>query len=270
MLHVAALPLCPAAGIVLVATGSGRAVAVGGGDLLDPRLRAVRVSALDHLGPGSPARHRLLERLDDAEIYLIIAGTYTPFAAAATRPARAAILSIVWGRRGRGRRATPRLGAAAAWRSMSLYVALGWVAALGIPNCCAAQGCPPWCSPSSAGSSTRSEAVVYATRRPDPAPRVFGFHEAFHALTVAAFATQYVAVSLSSTGGRGGGADPGGGFLMFGSAEGGPRAGARSAETCRSARRSRPAADLQDGPEVEAQGDDDDGDRAADPFRCRR
>jgi hemolysin III len=197
VLHVAALPLCLAAGIVLVGLAPGGASRLTAAIYSATACALFGVSALYHLGRGSPARHRLLKRLDHANIYLIIAGTYTPFAALAlTGTARAALLWCVWG----GALAGVALHLAwvrpPVWLTTPLYLALGWAAAFAIPQLLSGAGVAAVVLALVGGGLYTLGGIVYATRRPDPAPRVFGFHEVFHALTVAAFATQYVAVSL--------------------------------------------------------------------------
>ena len=82
------------------------------------------------------------------------------------------------------------------WLTTPLYIGLGWIAAFAIPELLTGAGVAAVVLAIVGGGLYTAGGVVYATSRPDPAPTVFGFHEVFHALTLAAFATQYVAVSL--------------------------------------------------------------------------
>ncbi len=197
VLHAATLPLCAAAGIVLVALApDGRARAAAAVYAICA-CTLFAISATYHLGTGSPARHRLMARLDHASIYLIIAGTYTPFAVLGLHgTARTAMLAFVWAGAAAGVALHLAWARPPVWITTPLYLALGWAPAFAIPELMRGAGVAAVVLAIVGGGLYTAGGLVYATRRPDRAPRVFGFHEVFHALTVAAFATQYVAVSL--------------------------------------------------------------------------
>jgi hemolysin III len=197
VLHTAAVPLCLAAGVVLVSLAPTAASRASATVYAATAFTLFAVSALYHLGRGSPARHRLLKRLDGAGIYLIIAGTYTPFAVLALEgPMQAAILWTVWGGAAAGAALHLLWVRPPVWLTTPLYVGLGWIAAVAIPELLAGAGVAAVVLAIVGGALYTAGGVVYATRRPDPAPAVFGYHEVFHALTIAAFTTQYVAVSM--------------------------------------------------------------------------
>jgi hemolysin III len=197
VLHTAAVPLCLAAGVVLVSLAPTAASRASATVYAATAFTLFAVSALYHLGRGSPARHRLLKRLDGAVIYLIIAGTYTPFAVLALEgPMQAAILWTVWGGAAAGAALHLLWVRPPVWLTTPLYVGLGWIAAVAIPELMAGAGIAAVVLAIVGGALYTAGGVVYATRRPDPAPAVFGYHEVFHALTIAAFTTQYVAVSM--------------------------------------------------------------------------
>jgi hemolysin III len=197
VLHTAAVPLCLAAGVVLVSLAPTAASRASATVYAATAFTLFAVSALYHLGRGSPARHRLLKRLDGAGIYLIIAGTYTPFAVLALEgPMQAAILWTVWGGAAAGAALHLLWVRPPVWLTTPLYVGLGWIAAVAIPELMAGAGIAAVVLAIVGGALYTAGGVVYATRRPDPAPAVFGYHEVFHALTIAAFTTQYVAVSM--------------------------------------------------------------------------
>jgi hemolysin III len=197
-LHAGTFPLAVAAGIVLICvapTPEGRAAAsvftVTAGLLFG-------TSAVYHRGTWSPRVQRLLKRLDHSNIFLIIAGSYTPFAALLLSPGRArTLLLIVW------------LGALAGvlfrvfwvgaprWLYTPVYIALGWVAVIYLPDFLRAGGVALLTLIVVGGLLYTVGGVVYALKRPNPSPRWFGFHEVFHAFTVAAFAVHYVAVSFA-------------------------------------------------------------------------
>jgi hemolysin III len=197
VIHAAAFPLALAAGVVLIAlapAGPGRLAAA----IYAASAWAVfGVSATYHLGRWSGRRYSVLRRLDHASIYLLIAGTYTPFALLALQGgARQAVLAAVWGGASVGALASVLWARAPRWVSTSLCVALGWIAAFVLPQLVRGAGVAAVVLAIVGGALYSVGGLVYAVRYPDPAPRVFGFHEVFHSLTVAAFATQYVAVSL--------------------------------------------------------------------------
>lgn len=155
------------------------------------------VSALYHRITWRPRARRLMRRLDHAAIYLLIAGTYTPFALLALSGAwRWTVLPIAWG------------GALVAivyklawidgpkWVSAILAVALGWVGVVALPQLWDHAGAAGVALLGAGGALYTAGAVVYTRRRPDPIPAVFGYHELFHALVIAAAACQYAAVAL--------------------------------------------------------------------------
>ncbi len=155
------------------------------------------ISALYHRVVWPPAPRRWIRRLDHAAIFMLIAGTYTPFGLLALDGAwRVAVLSIVW------------IGAVAAivvkvawidaprWVAAVLAVGLGWVGVFAIPKIHERTGMMALVLLALGGLFYTAGAVVYARRRPDPLPSTFGYHEIFHALVVAAAGCQYTAVAI--------------------------------------------------------------------------
>jgi hemolysin III len=154
-------------------------------------------SALYHRVTWTPPVRRWMRRVDHAGVYLLIAGTYTPVSLLVLDGAWGrVILAVVWS------------GALAAillkflwvdgpkWLAAAIGLALGWVAVVALPQL-AERLQPSALTLLIAGGLLYSVgAVVYARRKPDPLPAVFGYHEVFHALTIAAAACQYVAIAL--------------------------------------------------------------------------
>jgi hemolysin III len=153
-------------------------------------------SALYHrvTWPTASAR-RWMRRLDHSMIFLLIAGTYTPFALLVLEGTLATvILVVVWAGALGGIVLklvwidAPKIVVAA------LYVALGWVAVVAFPDLIDELGVTNTLLVVAGGVLYTAGAAVYAFRRPDPVPAVFGYHEIFHALVIAAAALQYAVV----------------------------------------------------------------------------
>ena len=153
-------------------------------------------SALYHRLNWSPPWRRWLRRVDHAGIYVMIAGSYTPFGLLVlTGGWRITVLAIVWS------------GAAAAiltrmvwarpprWLPVLIGGALGWVGILVFPQLLTKTGVVASLLVLASGICYTLGGLVYARRRPDPFPAVFGYHEVFHVLVVAAVAVQYVVVA---------------------------------------------------------------------------
>ena len=153
-------------------------------------------SALYHRPTWTPRVRARLARLDHACVFLLIAGTYTPFGLLVMSPEWAVpVLAVVW---------SGALGAillkliwvrGPKWLSAAIGLALGWVGAATFPQLLKLQ--PPGVTLVVAGGLLYTAgAIVYIQRWPDPAPRVFGYHELFHLLTLAATACVYVSIAF--------------------------------------------------------------------------
>jgi hemolysin III len=153
-------------------------------------------SALYHRPTWSPRARPWLRRLDHAMIYVLIAGTYTPFGLLVLSGAwQVGVLAVVWS------------GAAAAillkfvwvdapkWLAAVIGVALGWVGVVALPQLLDV-GLGGFLLLVLGGALYTLGAVVYAARRPDPIPATFGYHEVFHVLVAAAVVCQYCAIAF--------------------------------------------------------------------------
>ena len=154
-------------------------------------------SALYHRVTWGPRMRPWMRRVDHAGVYLLIAGTYTPVSLLALHGAwRPAILATVWA------------GAAAAiilkfawvdapkWLAAAIGLALGWIAVIALPELAMHLDAAGVVLLVVGGLAYTVGAIVYAVRRPDPVPAVFGYHELFHALTIVAVSCQYVAIAF--------------------------------------------------------------------------
>jgi hemolysin III len=156
------------------------------------------VSALYHRGSWSPAARRWMRRLDHSMIFVFIAASYTPVALLVLHGTLAtAILCVVWGGALAGAGLKLIWIDAPKWLAAGLYVALGWVAIVTIPDLWADLGWLAVAAFALGGALYTTGAVVYARERPDPWPRVFGYHEIFHVLVIAAAATHYAVIAFA-------------------------------------------------------------------------
>jgi hemolysin III len=155
-------------------------------------------SALYHrITWASAAARRWMRRLDHSIIFLLIAGTYTPFAVLSLDGAVATVILVaVWTGAAAGIVMKLFWIDAPKWLVALTYVALGWVAVAAFPQLLSDVGVTATTLVAVGGLLYTVGAVVYARRRPDPVPTVFGYHEVFHALVIAAAAVQFAAVAF--------------------------------------------------------------------------
>jgi hemolysin III len=198
VLHQWAFFVALAAGVALVV------VAPAGRATLATAIYAVSVvalfgvSALYHrITWASAAVRRWMRRLDHSMIFFLIAGTYTPFALLVLEGALAtAILVVVWGGALAGVVLNLIWIEAPKWVTALVYIALGWVAIAAFPEMISEMGLFATALVGLGGILYTLGAVVYALNRPNPAPAVFGYHEVFHLLVIAAAALQYAVVAF--------------------------------------------------------------------------
>lgn len=154
------------------------------------------VSALFHRVPWTPPARRRMRRADHSTIFLAIAGTYTAVATVALRGwARVVILAVVWVGAVLGVALRQLWLDAPKWAVAIPYVVVGWCAVIILPQLWRELGASPMVLLLAGGLCFSAGAAVYATRRPDPVPRVFGYHEVFHTLTVVGAALQFAAIA---------------------------------------------------------------------------
>jgi hemolysin III len=194
--HQYAFFLSLVAGTALVVAASGGREIVSAAVFAGALTAMFGVSAAYHRVTWRPPVRRWMRRLDHAAIYLLIAGTYTPFGLLVLSGAwQVSVLAIVWS----GCFVAIVLKLvwvdAPKWVAAALAVALGWVGVVAFPKLLEA-GAGALVLLGLGGVFYTTGAVVYARGRPDPVPTVFGYHELFHALVIAAAACQYSAVAF--------------------------------------------------------------------------
>ena len=205
-LHLATAPLALAAGIVLICLSPDTTTRIGATVFTASAMMLFTVSAIYHTGTWSPRVWAFLRRFDHANIFVLIAGSYTPFSLLLLEgTARAALLTTVW------------IGAllgvlfrvfwtdAPRWLFVPIYMALGWAAVFFIPaffegatSLGIGVGIATFTLILVGGALYTFGGAVYGFKRPNPSPRWFGFHEVFHSFTILAFASHYVAVSMAT------------------------------------------------------------------------
>lgn len=182
------------AGLVLVGLAPGARAKVACAIYALTLVALFGVSSTYHLGRHTEEQRTRWRRADHATIFLLIAGTYTPFCLLALRGTAATVeLAIVW---------TGALVGIAIkmWRvdlhvlSGFMYIGLGWVAVVTLPAIARGLDTPGTVLLVIGGALFTLGALVLATHRPNPWPRTFGYHEIWHAMTVMAAICQYVAI----------------------------------------------------------------------------
>ena len=140
---------------------------------------------------------RWMRRLDHAMIFVLIAGSYTPFALLVLRGTLGTVILIaVWSAALAGAVFKLIWIDAPGWLMAAAYVATGWIAVVAIPELVHGLGVVAVCAVGAGGILYSAGAVIYARKRPDPVPMVFGYHELFHLLVILAAALQYAVVAL--------------------------------------------------------------------------
>ena len=186
-----------AAGAALVVLARGGEARVAAGVYALSLSAMFGASALYHRIDWSPGPRAWLRRLDHSMIFVLVAGTYTPFAVLVLAPALGwTVLAVVWGGALAGVVISLVWIDAPRWLTALLYVALGWVSIFTMPQLWDRAGWLAVALLATGGLLYTAGAVVYARRRPDPAPRVFGYHEVFHVLVIAAAAVHFAAVAV--------------------------------------------------------------------------
>jgi hemolysin III len=194
-LHFGAGPLALVLGLGLLVFVPDQSLRLAVACYVATTVLLFSVSAAYHLGAGGPRTQDFLQRLDHANIYLFIAGSYTPFGAALPDPATGRlILALVWSIALAGLIVRVFWRSAPRWLSVASYVGLGWVAVFFLPSLWEAFGSSVVLLLMLGGVLYSVGGLVYARKRPNPAPDWFGFHEVFHALTISAFAVHFVAI----------------------------------------------------------------------------
>lgn len=195
--HLGMAPFVQLAGLILIVVAPSLIARIGIAVYLVGATLLFATSAIYHRGSWSAKMAGFLRRLDHANIFIFIAGTYTPLALLLLSPGNATVLlSIIWAIALAG--IAFKLGwmAAPRWLYTGLYIAMGWVAVGWLIPFWTAGGPLIVALIVLGGLLYSAGAVVYARKRPDPAPAWFGYHEIFHVATVVAALCHFAAIAL--------------------------------------------------------------------------
>jgi hemolysin III len=197
--HQYAFFVAIAAGAALVVLAQGAQARIAVGVYALSLCAMFGASALYHRIDWPPRPSVWLRRLDHSMIYVLVAGTYTPFALLVLAPALGwTLFGIVWvGALGGVALTLVWIDAPRGLRAL-LYVVLGWLGLVALPQIWDRAGALAVALLATGGLLYTLGAVVYARRRPDPVPPVFGYHEVFHVFVIAAAAAQFAAVALAA------------------------------------------------------------------------
>ncbi|GAA1048120.1 PAQR family membrane homeostasis protein TrhA [Arthrobacter russicus] len=196
-IHLAATPLALAAGIVLICVAPTTTGKVTSAVYAFTGILLFGTSAVYHRGNWSPKVKAVLKRLDHTNIMLVIAGTYTPLSALLLPPEKAALLLwLIWCGALAGVAFRVLWVHAPRWLYVPIYVALGLASLFFIPDFFAAS-IPAAILICVGGAFYIAGAVFYGIKRPNFSKAHFGFHEFFHAFTVAGFACHFIAIMFA-------------------------------------------------------------------------
>ncbi len=196
-LHAATAPLAFFSFLVMMVLAEDIVVRTGAAVFMVAALALFTCSALYHTRTWSDEARIIWKRIDHANIFLLIAGSYTPFSLLLLETRHAIImLVIVWGGALLGMAFRIFWVTAPRWIYVPLYVALGWAAVVYWGEFVDSSPRAVLVLMIVGGGLYTIGALVYGFKRPNPWPRWFGFHEIFHTLTIAAFIVHYVGISL--------------------------------------------------------------------------
>jgi hemolysin III len=195
-IHAGTFPAAIALGVILIVLADGLAAKLSSAVFMLCSLLLFGVSALYHRFNWSTKTKKVLKRLDHANIFLLIAGSYTPITVLALPQGKAIILlCLVWGGALLGIGFRVFWISAPRWLYVPLYVVLGWAAVMFIADFFTANAVMMILI-LVGGVCYTAGAVVYGLKRPNPFPGSFGFHEIFHTLTLLAFLCHWTGILL--------------------------------------------------------------------------
>ena len=196
VLHGIAAVLAPFGIVALVLMADSPRAYVGAAIFTTSLLLLYTSSASYHLAPWPAWLHGWMKRVDHSMIYVLIAGTYTPFCLVVLSNAWGIpMLSVVWTLAGGGVLLAVLHPDPPRWLGVGLYVGLGWVGVAAAAPVISALPVTAIGLLMLGGLLYTIGAVIYAMKRPDPLPRIFGFHEVFHLFVIAGSAVHFALIA---------------------------------------------------------------------------
>jgi len=195
-IHTGVLPIAIAGGIVLVVLADGLTAKIAASVFFASSILLFGTSAIYHRFNWKPKAKKALKRFDHANIFLLIAGSYTPITLLALPQEKGLLLIVaIW--------ATALLGigfrvfwlGAPRWLYVIIYILMGWAAVVFLPDFVAVN-LAMMVLILAGGLTYTIGALFYALKKPNPVPGHFGFHEIFHSFTVLAFLCHWTAVLI--------------------------------------------------------------------------
>jgi hemolysin III len=198
-IHAGTFPVAIVLGIILIVAADGTAAKVSSAVFVASSLLLFGTSALYHRLTWSDSARALMRRLDHANIFLLIAGSYTPITVLALPHDKSVLLLwIIWSSAALGIGFRVFWIGAPRWLYVPLYVLMGWAAFVFIVDFFAASAAMMTLI-LIGGLAYTVGAVVYGMKRPNPFPGKFGFHEIFHTLTLVAFLCHWTGIFIVAT-----------------------------------------------------------------------
>ena len=196
-LHLVAALLTPFGVVTLMLLADSPSAYVGGGVFAASLVALYTSSASYHLVPWPRRLQGVMKRVDHSMIFALIAGTYTPFCLVVLgRGWGISMLALVWSIAGAGMLLKIAWPYAPRWLGVGLYLGVGWLAIVPAWEVASRLGAWQTFLLLFGGALYSVGGVVYATRWPDPSPRVFGFHEVFHVLVVAGSLIHFALIAI--------------------------------------------------------------------------
>ena len=196
-LHLAAAFAAVAGCVALILLADSARAHVGGAIFASSLILLYATSATYHRMRWGRRMRSLMKRLDHSMIFVLIAGTYTPFCLLTLNDAWGiSLLSVIWGIAGAGVLLKMVWPGAAKALSVTLYASAGWLGVVAATELADWFAVVPLALLVLGGVLYTVGGFVYAVGRPNPFPRVFGYHEVFHVLVVAGSALHYALVAI--------------------------------------------------------------------------
>lgn len=196
-MHLVAALLAPFGLVLLLLIADSPRAYVGASIFAATLIALYATSAGYHLVPWPPRLRRIVARVDHSMIFALIAGTYTPFCLLVLGNSWGiSMLAVVWSLAGAGILMVVLWPSAPRWLGVALYMGLGWLAIARGPAIVDDLDVGPLALLALGGAFYTVGALVYALRRPNPFPKVFGFHEIFHVFVIAGSAVHFTLIAV--------------------------------------------------------------------------